>query len=289
MNVSVDHKRNEQGAAIAFSKQSTHFDELYQHNTIIQYKRKRVRDHITRYLPANASILELNAGTGDDAIWLAQQGHNVHATDIATGMQEMLTQKVQLAGLAGKVTTELRSFTELAQLDCKGPFDYIFSNFAGLNCTGELDEVVASFSPLLKPNGIVTLVLLPKFCLWEFMLLFKGKFNTATRRFFAKNGRKAKIEGEYFSCWYYNPSFVIDQLKGEFEPLSVEGLCTFVPPSYIEGFPEKYPRLYSKLIKWEDRSNSRWPWKAIGDYYIITLRKKLRMQSPETLNTKLQT
>ena len=55
--------------------------------------------------------------------------------------------------------------------DRKGPYDMIFSNFAGLNCTGELDKVLASFSSLLKPKGIVTLVLLPGFCLWEFLLI----------------------------------------------------------------------------------------------------------------------
>ena len=279
MSFKIDHKGNEQGAAIAFTRQSTHFDQLYQQNTIIQYKRKRVREHLTRYLPAQASILELNAGTGDDAIWLAQQGHSVHATDISAGMQEALTQKVRLAKLEHRITTELRSFTDLGQLDCKGPFDCIFSNFAGLNCTGELQKVLHSFSPLLKRNGIATLVLLPKFCLWESLLLFKGKFKTATRRLFAKNGRTARVEGEYFKCWYYNPSFVVDHLKDEFEVLSIEGLCAFVPPSYIEGFAEKYPRLYSRLAQLEDRSKLNWPWKIIGDYYIITLRKKIEGRS----------
>jgi ubiquinone/menaquinone biosynthesis C-methylase UbiE len=274
MHFSIDHKGNEQGAAIAFNKQSTHFDQLYQRNTIIQYKRKRVREHLTRYLPAQASILELNAGTGDDAIWLAQHGHSIHATDIAAGMQEMLVQKVQLAKLDERVTTELRSFTDLEQIDCKGPFDCIFSNFAGLNCTGELEKVLHSFSSLLKRNGTVTLVLLPKFCLWEFLLLFKGKFKTATRRMFAKNGRAARVEGEFFKCWYYDPSFVIRNIKSEFEVLSVEGLCTLVPPSYLEGFAEKHPKLYSRLANLENKWKTQWPWKAIGDYYIISFRKK---------------
>ena len=47
-----------------------------------------------------------------------------------------------MAGVQERVTTELRSFTELAQLECRGPFDCIFSNFAGLNCTGELQKVL---------------------------------------------------------------------------------------------------------------------------------------------------
>jgi ubiquinone/menaquinone biosynthesis C-methylase UbiE len=273
MAANADHKINEQQTALAFSRQSIHFDQLYQRNTIIQYKRNRVRNHLTRYLPRNASILELNAGTGDDAIWLAQHGHHVHATDIASGMQQVLEQKVELTSLKDKVTTELRSFTDLENLQQKGPYDCIFSNFAGLNCTGELEKVLSSFSPLLKEGGVVTLVLLPKFCLWELLLLFKGKFKTATRRFFAKHGRSARVENEYFKCWYYNPSFVTGRLKDEFELLSLEGLCTIVPPSYMEGFAEKYPRFYSRLTKLEHSSKSSWPFKSIGDYYIISLRK----------------
>ena len=77
--MSVDHKTNEQQAARAFSKQAVHFDVLYQQNTIIQYKRERVRNHLLNHIPDHAFILELNAGTGDDAIWLAQLGYQVHA------------------------------------------------------------------------------------------------------------------------------------------------------------------------------------------------------------------
>jgi hypothetical protein len=66
----------------------------------------------------------------------------------------------------------------------------------------------------------------------------------------------------------------MNTLKEEFEMISLEGLCTFVPPSYIEGFAEKHPELYSKLVSMESKWKTRWPWKNVGDYYIISLRKK---------------
>ncbi len=217
---------NEQLVAAAFSRQSILFDELYSGNEIIQYKRKRVRDHLQQYISPGNLILELNSGTGQDAVWLAQQGCTVHATDISTGMQEVLQQKIKAEKLAGTITNELCSFTQLEQLKKKGPYDMIFSNFAGLNCTGELNKVLESFSLLLKPGGMVTLVLLPKFCLWEFLLIFKGKFKTATRRFFGRKGRTAHLENTFFKCWYYNPSYITKYLKDEFRLLRVEGLCT---------------------------------------------------------------
>ncbi|HTE00454.1 MAG TPA: class I SAM-dependent methyltransferase [Mucilaginibacter sp.] len=264
---------NEQKAADAFTGQSVIFDELYGTDTIIQYKRDRVRDHILQYLKPGSSILELNSGTGEDATWFAGKGFKVHATDISPGMQDQLQQKVKKNHLENLVSNELCSYTNLNQLKNKGPYDLVFSNFAGLNCTNELDKVLSSFPALLNPNGLITLVILPKFCLWETLLIFKGKFRTAFRRFFSSKGRIAHVEGTYFKCWYYNPSYITKRLK-DFDVLSIEGLCTIVPPSYIAGFAEKHPTAYDFLKKQEARLKTKWPWKYIGDYYIISLRKK---------------
>jgi ubiquinone/menaquinone biosynthesis C-methylase UbiE len=265
---------NEQLAGAAFSNQSIVFDELYLGDAIIQYKRRRVRNHVMQHLPKGSNILELNSGTGEDAIFFAQNGYKVHATDVSEGMQSQLKKKIEMLGLTDTVSSELCSYTRLDGLQRQGSYDLIFSNFAGLNCTGELDKVLASFLPLLKPGGAVTLVVLPKFCLWETLLVFKGKFKTAFRRFFSGNGRKAHVQGVHFTCWYYNPSYITKRLKDDFDMLTIEGLCTIVPPSYIEKFAEKYPAIYKNLTRLEDRYKAAWPWKYIGDYYIISLKKK---------------
>ncbi len=270
----LNNPRNEQYAAAAFTSQSVIFDELYSKNTIINYKRERVRSHVMQYLAPGSSILELNSGTGEDAIYFAGKGYKVHATDISPGMQHQLKLKVEKHNIGSQVSFELCSYTQLHLLKDKGPYDLIFSNFAGLNCTDELDRVLTSLAPLLNPNGKITMVILSEFCLWETLLMFKGKFRTAFRRFFSANGRKAHIEGSYFKCWYYSPSYILNRLKDSFDVLSVEGLCIVVPPSYIEGFAEKYPSAFDFLVKLENRLKSIWPWKYVGDYYIISLRKK---------------
>lgn len=258
----------------AFSKQALIFDDIYGSNPIIQYKRERVRGHVLKFIKSGSEILELNSGTGEDAIWFAQNGFLVHATDISEGMQEMLVKKIHSNNLDSKITYEICSFNDLSELKNKGPFDSIFSNFAGLNCTGELNKVLDSFDPLLKPGGIVTLVILPRFCLWETLLFFRGNFKTAFRRFFSKNGVKAHIEGEYFTCWYYDPSYVINRMNKKYTILDIEGLCTIVPPSYLENFPMKRPGLFMRLKKLEMKYKNSWPWKSIGDYYIISMQKK---------------
>jgi ubiquinone/menaquinone biosynthesis C-methylase UbiE len=261
-------------AASAFSKQAPVFDATYAEDKIIQYKRERVRDHVLKLLPANSNILELNCGTGEDAIFFAKHGHTVHATDISEGMQQVLKEKISKNNLENRISYERCSYTSLENLKQHKEYDFIFSNFAGLNCTSELEKVLASFDALLKTGGKVVLVLLPKFCLWETLLLVKGKFKTATRRWFSSNGSNAHIEGVFFKCWYYDPSYIKKKIKQKYELLDIEGLCTIVPPSYIEHFGENYPRLFEFLKKKENVLKNKFPWRSIGDYYIISFQKK---------------
>lgn len=265
---------HETHAADAFSRQSSIFDELYGFNPIINYKRERVRNHVLQYLPARAHILELNAGTGEDAIFFAQQGHQVHATDIAEGMQQVLKEKVAFHQLSSNISTEICSFHALDQLQQQGPYDHIFSNFAGLNCSPQLDQVLASLPALLKPGGTITLVIMPRFCLWEVLLALKGDFKTAFRRFRGRNGSPAQVEGVPFYCWYYLPSYVRKHLKQECIHLCTETLCALVPPSYLENFPFRFRHLYRWLQQAENKAKTLRPLTVMGDYYIISLRKK---------------
>jgi ubiquinone/menaquinone biosynthesis C-methylase UbiE len=273
MSVLSEHI-NELSASEAFTKQSEVFDRLYGADAIIQYKRQRVREHILKHAMPGSYLLELNCGSGEDAIFLAQKGFSVHATDISEGMLNVMREKVNHLHYKDRIGMEQCSFTQLECLQVKQKFDYIYSNFGGLNCTGQLEKVLHSFNDLIAPGGVVTLVIISKFCLWETLLVFRGKFKTAFRRFLSGKGRKARVEGSFFRCWYYSPSFVKKQLQDQFELLRIEGLCTIVPPSYIENFAEEYPKAFRYLKKKEDKLKAQWPWNRIGDYFIISLRKR---------------
>jgi ubiquinone/menaquinone biosynthesis C-methylase UbiE len=274
---SVDYNENE--VAAAFTRQSLVFDSIYNGNPIIQYKRERVRKAVLQVLKPGTAILELNAGTGEDAIWFAKRGYRVHATDISEGMLAQMKGKIA-AGEIKNISMEKCSFTELALLKEKGPYNHIFSNFGGLNCTGFLENVLKDFSSLLNPGGTVTLVIISPFCLWESLQVFRGRFREAFRRFFSKEGRKAVVEGKDFTCWYYKPSFIRKAMRKEFECIQFEGLCSLVPPSYMENLPVKFPKLFSFLKRMENQYRSSWPFTGIGDYFIISFRKKVFPTSP---------
>ncbi len=257
----------------AFDAQAGVFDDIYGKNEIINYKRERVRNHINKYLAKNISILEINAGTGVDAVYFSGLGHSVHATDISKEMIKILEQKIISNNLQDLITTEICSYNSLENLAEKGPYDCIFSNFGGLNCSGDLNQVMHSFDNLLKPGGICTLVIMPKYCLWEILLLLKGNFKNAFRRLKHTNGTPAKIGENNFLCWYYSKKDIVHAAGKKYRLVASETLCCFVPPSYFENFANRFPIFFSFLKGMENRLRNKWPWNNFGDYLILTLRK----------------
>ena len=146
MNFLVDNFEN---IKEAFTRQSVYFDKYEKENILLINMRKKIREHVLKYLKEEDKILELNAGTGLDAVFFAQKGFYVHATDISDGMLNQLKKKVLLNNLHDKISFQKLSFTNLDETKNK-KFDYIFSNFGGLNCIHDLKMVTKNLSSLLN-------------------------------------------------------------------------------------------------------------------------------------------
>jgi ubiquinone/menaquinone biosynthesis C-methylase UbiE len=261
----------EQNVSEAFSAQSVLFDEADEKNPIIKWMREQVREHVLKLWKPGDSILELNAGTGLDAIFFAEKRFKVHATDNAQGMIDILNQKIVTKSLAGKITTQCCSFSELENINRTG-FDHIFSNFGGLNCTDRLDKVIDSFDKLLKPGGTATLVIMPKICPWELMLALKGNLKIAFRRL-KEGGARSHLEGKYFNTYYYSPTQVRKMFGEKYSVVSIKGLGVFVPPPYLDTFPVKHPGIYKALQGIDKAISTVPPFRSWADHFIISVRK----------------
>jgi ubiquinone/menaquinone biosynthesis C-methylase UbiE len=220
----------------AFSKQSNIFDEYEETNDILKWMRSITHKHIEKYLRKNEKILDINAGTGLDAIYLARQGFRVHCIDIAEGMIDKKNKKVRKKQLEDLISYQVLSFTDLDKLNDK-LFDYIISNFGGLNCVQNLQDVFTHFGKILKPGGKVTLAIMPHICLWELGLIFRGIFETAFRRL-NKNGTEANVEGINFTTYYHSVSKTIKALGSSFRVLEIQGLASVSPLPYMINFPK---------------------------------------------------
>jgi ubiquinone/menaquinone biosynthesis C-methylase UbiE len=257
--------------AEAFSRQSIIFDSLDESNPILQWMRSQVHLHCMKYFKAGETLLELNCGTGIDAVFFAMNGLQVHATDIADGMLEELRKKIELKNLSANISSQKCSFKELNTLSHQ-KFNHIFSNFGGLNCTNELDKVISQFKNLLQPGGTVTLVIMPPICLWEFALALKGNFRTAFRRL-RKNGTDSNVEGMRFNSYYYSPSKVSTYFGNQYKLIALKSLACFVPPPYLEKFPHEYPKLFKLSTLLDEKLSSSFPFNRWADHYIITMQK----------------
>jgi len=253
----------------AFSRQSDYFDEYEEQNQILKWMRKVTRNHVSKYLRNKDSILELNAGTGLDAVYFAEKGNKIHCIDISEGMLNKLDEKIKSRNLVSSISYQVLSFTELDKLK-NNSFDYIFSNFGGLNCIENLEDVFIHFNKILHPGGKVTLVIIPPICPWELALIFKGKFRTAFRRLH-KNGITANVEGIQFTSYYHSVSKTIDALGQDFRIIDLQGLASLSPPPYMINFPKRLPNLYSLLTRCDEKLSHFFPFNRCADHFILTV------------------
>jgi ubiquinone/menaquinone biosynthesis C-methylase UbiE len=256
--------------AEAFSLTAEKYDSFAQDHPHLTRIRNKVYAHVARYVPPGAHILELNAGTGTDAVQLARRGYRVHATDVAPGMLDRIHLKVRDLHLEDRVTVEQRSFLSLDDVS-GAPFDAIFSNLGGLNCVPDLSPVIAQLPGVLRAGGVVTWVIMPHVCLWEMAEVFRGHFSLAFRRF-SRAAVRANLEGLHFDVYYFSPRQVLDWFGREYEQIALEGLSVLTPTAESKSFARNFPRAYQLLSWLDDRLSRHWPWSGWGDFFILSLR-----------------
>lgn len=255
--------------ADAFSRKATVYDAFGENHPNLDRMRQRVYDHISSVQQAGAHLLELNAGTGTDALALIKRGFRIHATDLAPGMLAEIKSKIETHHLQDGLSAQACSFTELDKVTA-GPFDGVISNFGGLNCIDELRLVTRHLPTLLKPGGVVTWVIMPPICPWELAVFWKD-WQVATRRL-RPGGVSAHVEGVHFKTDYFSAAQTIESFGSRFDLLRLEGLSIVTPPADNVSFAVKRPTLYKNLVRLESAIAQRWPFNRIGDFFILSMR-----------------
>lgn len=253
-----------------FDIHAQNYDDAFTFSSIGRAQRQRVHLFLSELLKDNnLNILELNCGTGEDANYLTNKGHNVLATDISSEMIAKAKDKYPT------INFQTLDITAISSEVTNEKFDVIFSNFGGLNCLskGQLGDFLGASQTLLKTNGKAILVLMPKKTFWErlyFMLKLQPK------KAFRRNTEKAitaNVEGVEIPTWYYNPKEVITLAKESLKPISLKPIGITIPPSYLESFFLKRKIALNFLIKIESWLSSSF-WAKYADHYLIAFSKK---------------
>lgn len=250
------------------------YDKDFTNSIIGTLQRKKVWQYLTKHLPQKTGlqILEINCGTGEDAIWLAQQGYRVIATDLSSQMIAIANAKKTTND--DTLQFEVNGFDTLATSYKQQQFDVIFSNFAGLNCIDKeaLAKLNEDLAALLKPRGQLIMVLLGKYCLLERLyFLFRSEFKNINRR---KQKATAYLsENNYQDTWCYSYK-EIQNIFTAFKLKRKQPIGLFIPPSYMEGTVKKHPTILY-LLRFFDNLFGHIPLLSnYGDHIILQLEKK---------------
>jgi len=255
--------------AAAFDTLAPDYDAQFTASTLGRILRRAVWSWLDRVFVPGERVLELNCGTGEDAVHLATRGVRVLATDGSPAMLERARSKIGDARLDQSIDLRRLEIERLDDLTAEsvGPLDGAFSNFGGLNCVADLPRAARSLAALLNPGARVVLCLMGPFVPWEWVwFLSQGQARKALRRLGA-----AGVAWRGATVRYPSLRTVRQAFAPAFGVRRTGGLGVLVPPTYAEAWARRHPQLIARLDRWERRIEG-WPlipW--LGDHYLLEL------------------
>ena len=86
-----------------FDVAAASYDADFTETQLARWLRETVQAHLATAFGPGDHVLELGCGTGEDAIWLAQRGVRVTATDVSQSMLNVAQRKAAAAGLTALI------------------------------------------------------------------------------------------------------------------------------------------------------------------------------------------
>lgn len=218
--------------------------------------RDAVWDEIDAGFSSGQRVLELNCGTGIDALHLAGRGVSVVACDISSRMIEAARHRAANSGVGSLVDFHVLPTEQLGELQSDGSFDGAFSNFSGLNCVKDLSLARRDLANRLKPGARAYICMLGRIAPWEILWpLAHGNFKKAFRKLRQNSIPSANSEIE---VQLYSRKQIVELFAPDFRLRSWKGIGIALPPSYMDRWARHFPRVM-KSLSWIDRMISHAP------------------------------
>jgi ubiquinone/menaquinone biosynthesis C-methylase UbiE len=210
------------------------YDRLFTRSEIGKAQRSQVSRQINRCFVPGSHVLELNCGTGEDALSMARNGVRVSAYDASTEMVQVATERLRGESVSSNIQFAVLRNEDISML--VGTFDGALSNFGGLNCSMDWGPIANELARLVGPGGHLLLCVLGRLCLWEMVYyLLRGRFNKAFRRI-GRGPSIARIDSRSLKVIYPSIAEIEQYFSSGFELCGWRGVGVFVPPSYCESF-----------------------------------------------------
>lgn len=222
------------------------YDQIFPDTLIGQTQRSAVWRQVERVFQPGQRILEINCGTGIDAVHLAKRGIQVLACDLSPRMIELAIQR----SVASKTTT-LTQFRVLpteriSQLIGGERFDGALSNFSGLNCVENLSLVAHNLGELLHPKASALICMAGSIAPLEVAwCLSHGHVKQAMRRL------RCTTEDSRIRVHFPTVRAIAKSFAPKFWLRRWQGIGVAVPPSCMEPLARRFPALL-KILEWAD-------------------------------------
>ena len=255
-----------------FDSLASSYDDLFTNSLIGRAQRGAVWRHIDSLWQAGDRILELNCGTGEDALHLARHGISVVACDASGAMVEVATHRKRMEAPDASIEFHTLANECLDELRVKRQFDGVLSNFSGLNCASNIGVAARQLAALARPGAPMALCLSTRYCAWEFIwYALRGQWKTATRRW--KGHTSARVGEQRVDVYYPTIRELRNAFAPWFELEVITGIGVSVPPSYVETWARRYPSLLL-FLQQLDRVLERMPlFRSIGDHVLLRFRR----------------
>jgi ubiquinone/menaquinone biosynthesis C-methylase UbiE len=260
--------------AKAFDLSAVSYDLDFTYSKTGYLQRQRVYHYLHDFLNEYGNqkkILEVNAGTGEDAIWLSSYCEHITVTDISQAMVDVASSKLKTIRHANVLTLNALDIQQLNQ-----SYDFIFSNFAGLNCL-EVDEFksfITKAHQQLNSNGHLIMILLSTQCWWEKYWGFISNNKKLQKRRQLKHGANTEINGIQFNTYYYAPKKITEIAAPYFKEIDVKPIGLFIPPSFLEHRVKNKTILLKCLNLFDRLFFKLGLFSNYADHYLLHLQKQ---------------
>lgn len=259
-------------ASSPFDAMAQDYDASFTHSHIGTLMRNAVRHRMDARFHPGDRILELNCGTGEDAIYLAQRGMRLFATDVSDKMASVARGKVAAQCLSDRIEVRRLAIESLEVTDLSdfgGEVDGALSNFGGLNCVADLQDTAIRLAKCVRPGGYALLCVMGPMCVWEWAwYLLKGNPAKAFRRI-----RPGGVEWRGLTIRYPSIHRLRDAFRPHFRCMRGSAVGTLVPPTYMEAWAIRHSSLVAHLNTLERRWEN-WPLTAnFADHYLMELER----------------
>jgi ubiquinone/menaquinone biosynthesis C-methylase UbiE len=257
----------------AFDSYASDYDSHFTNSAVGIAQRNRVYKFLLPLLQKHTNLLEINCGTGHDALTLAPKVHKILACDVSIEMINEGKRKKEKTNISNLNFEKID--TNALYKDLNSSYDLLFSNFGGLNCLSseELKSFSKNIAPFITEKGKLVLVIMGKKCLWENLFFFKQKDKRIYRRN-TDGGLATTINNSTFNTYYYSPWQIESFFSDVFLVKKSRPIGFFIPPSYLNSYFIKRKRVLFFLNLFEKLVGSFYFLSNYSDHYLIILEKK---------------